>query len=105
MEDIVDILLDEENKDPVVLVDGKGGKIAYEQIAVIPYNGKLYCILKPIDEVNGVADDEAIVFFVNEDDPPTLSVERNALAAMEVFEAYYNLLDAEISKDKRREQQ
>lgn len=43
--DIVDILLDEENKDPIVLTDDKGRKLAFEQIAVIPYDQKLYCVL------------------------------------------------------------
>ena len=66
MVDIYDVLLDEENKEPIVLVDGNGRKTAFEQIAVIPHNEKLYCILKPVDKTENVADDEAIVFFVNE---------------------------------------
>lgn len=100
MEDILDVLLDEGNKDPIVLVDGNGRKIAFEQIAVIPYNEKLYCVLKPIDEIENVADDEAIVFFVDESgEKPELMVETDELVAMQVFEQYYDLLDREIQKD------
>lgn len=99
MVDIYDVLLDEENKDPIVLVDDNGRKTAFEQIAVIPYNAKLYCILKPIDAIEKVASDEAIVFFVDESgEQNALMVETDELTAMEVFEQYYDLLDAEIGK-------
>lgn len=97
MKDIYDILLDEKNKNPIVFVDGNGRKIAFEQIAVIPYNEKLYCILKPIDKIKGIADDEAVVFYVDEEgSEPTLKAETDDLLAMEVFEEYYNLLDEKL---------
>ncbi len=100
MVDIYDVLLDEENKDPIVLVDGNGRKTAFEQIAVIPYNEKLYCILKPVDKIENVADDEAIVFFVDEKgDENVLEVETDEITAMEVFEQYYDLLGKEIRKN------
>ena len=96
--DIVDILLDEENKDPIVLTDDKGRKLAFEQVAVIPYEQKLYCVLKPLDHIDGVADDEALVFYVdegeNEDDDPVLRIEDDELKAIDVFMEYYDLLDA-----------
>lgn len=97
-EDIIDILLDEENKDPIVLTDDKGRKLAFEQVAVIPYEQKLYCVLKPLDHIDGVADDEALVFYVdegeNEDDDPVLRIEDDELKAIDVFMEYYDLLDA-----------
>lgn len=96
--DIIDILLDEENKDPIVLTDDKGRKLAFEQVAVIPYDQKLYCVLKPLDHMDGVADDEALVFYVdegeNEDDEPALRIEDDELKAIDVFMEYYNLLEA-----------
>ncbi len=93
--DIIDVLLDENNKAPIVLVDGNGRKLSFEQIAVIPHNDKLYCVLKPIDKIEGVADDEAIVFFVQEEEgkAPVLMVETDEKVAMDVFDEYYNLLD------------
>lgn len=96
-EDIIDILLDDENRDPIVLVDGCGKKIAFEQIAVIPYDEKLYCVLKPIDHIDHVSDDEAIVFYIDEEEgkEPSLMVETDEAKAMDVFEEYYNLLDEE----------
>lgn len=95
--DIINILLDEDNSDPIILTDENGRKLAFEQIAVIPYDQKIYCVLKPIDYIKGVADDEAIVFYVDEskteNNEPTLRVETDELKALDVFEEYYNLLD------------
>ena len=94
-ETILDILLDDENDEPIVLVDGEGNEVQFEQVAVIPYNDRLYCILKPIDEVEGVEDDEAIVFVIDDDDEenPTLTVESDEKTANAVFDKYYKLLE------------
>lgn len=98
--DILDVLLDEENREPIVLMDANGKKLAFEQIAVIPHNDKIYCVLKPIDHIDNVQDDEAIVFFVHEQagKEPVLMVETDEKVAMEVFDEYYTLLDEEEAK-------
>ena len=94
-EDIIDILLDEDNKDPIVLIDNNGRRLSFEQIAVIPYNDKIYCVLKPIDKIDNIEDDEAIVFYVEEEEgkEPVLMVETDEKTAISVFDEYYNLLD------------
>jgi len=93
--DILDILLDEDNEDPITLYDEAGKAFRFDQVAVIPYEEKLFTILKPIDEVDGVADDEAIVFVVNEreDGSTNLIIETDEALAMRVFDEYYKLLD------------
>lgn len=95
--DILDILLDEDNEDPITLYSDKNKKIQFDQVAVIPLDEKLYAILKPIDEVPGVADDEAIVFSVTDDDNNNtiLQVEQDEAIAIRVFDEYYKLLDEE----------
>ncbi len=102
-QNVIDVLLDENNKDPLVLVDGKGKQLSFEQIAVIPFKEKLYCVLKPIDKIENVNDDEAIVFYVHEEagKEPVLMVETDEKTAMDVFEEYYNLLDEEEKKEKK----
>lgn len=95
--DVLDILLDEENDDDVVLFDSNSNKeIHFEQVAVIPKNQKIYAILKPIDEMENVNDDEAIVFVVDYDEEgrSVLTVETDEKVATEVFDDYYTLLDA-----------
>ena len=92
---ILDILLDEDNEDPITLYDENDKAIRFDQVAIIPMDDKLYAILKPIDEMEGVADDEAIVFYINEDGngDATLDIETDEPVAMRVFDEYYKLLD------------
>ncbi len=103
--DIIDILLDEDNKDPIVLIDNNGRRLSFEQIAVIPYNEKIYCVLKPIDKIDNIKDDEADVIYVDEQEgkEPVLMVETDEKTAINVFDEYYNLLDeAEGKKPKKK---
>ena len=97
---LLDILLDEDNEDPITLYDENDKAIKFDQVAIIPMQNKLYAILKPIDLMEGVADDEAIVFLVNEqgDGEATLEVEGDEAVAMMVFDEYYKLLDKEENK-------
>lgn len=94
---LMDVLLDEDNEDPITLYDEKDKPIKFDQVAIIPMQDKLYAILKPIDELPGVADDEAIVFLVNEmpNGEATLEVETDEPTAILVFDEYYKLLDKE----------
>lgn len=94
---VLDVLLDEDNEEPITLYDEKDKPVRFDQVAIIPLEEKLYAILKPIDEMEGVADDEAIVFLVNEDaeGEATLEIETDEPTAMKVFDEYYKLLDKE----------
>lgn len=91
--DLLDILLDEQDVNPIPMVDEKGECILFEQIAVIPYNEKIYCILKPVNGLE-IAEDEAIVFYVDEEeDDPVLKVEANEEISILIFEEYYDMLE------------
>ncbi len=93
--DLLDILLDQDNKEPIQMIGDKGKVLEFEQVAMIPHKKHLYCILKPISEIQGVADDEAIVFrvCVDEEGESVLRLEENEAVAMKVFMKYYDLLD------------
>ena len=64
--DIYDILLDEENNDTITLYGDDDEPIEFEQIAVVPYDGSIYAILRPIVLFEGMNDDEALVFKIIE---------------------------------------
>ena len=99
--DILDIILDEHNTEPLILQDEKGKQIRFEQVAVIPYNEKIYVILKPIDKIEGVEDDQAIVFLADETKRPTVLVpEQDEKIAIKIFDEYYNLVE-EANKKKK----
>ncbi len=99
---ILDILLDEDNEDPITLYDENDKAIRFDQVAIIPLEEKLYAILKPIDEMQDVADDEAIVFVVNEDEngESILEIETDEPTAIRVFDEYYKLLDKQDANKK-----
>ncbi len=99
--DLLDVLLDENNTAPLYMTDEKGKQLKFDQVAVIPYGEDLlYCILKPITKIDGIADDEAIVFRVDEDanGNATLVVEEDEKIAISVFDQYYSLVEEEEEK-------
>lgn len=97
--DILDILLDKDNRQPISLTDGNGKNIIFEQVAVIPLRGNLYCVLKPITQIEGISDDEAVVFRADEKcGEIVLVVEEDELVAIDVFEKYYDLLEEQMKK-------
>ena len=51
--------------------------------------------MKPLTQLDGIADDEAIVFKVDEDEngEAILRVETNEEIAIAVFDQYYNLVE------------
>ncbi len=102
--DLLDVLLDENNTAPIYMYDETGRQLQFEQVAVIPYGDEddLYAILKPITKLDGIADDEAIVFKVEEDDKgeAVLRVEDKEEIAIAIFDQYYNLLE-EAEKEKK----
>lgn len=97
--DIVDVLLDQDNKEPITLMDDNGKKISFEQVAVIPYRSRgetrLYAVLKPIDKFEEISDDEAVVFYVDVDENGNsfIKLEEDESVARAVFEKYYELLN------------
>ena len=59
----IDALFDEENNDAIILFNEKGEEIAFEQIALIPLE-KTYAILKPIQPMEGLGENEGLVFSI-----------------------------------------
>lgn len=109
MKDLLDILLDKENKDPIVLSYEKGKQVVFEQVAVVPFEidgeKRLYVVLRPISKMKGIADDEAIVFYLDQDENgnTVLQVEEDELIAIDIFDKYYDLLE-ETRKNKKNGQ-
>lgn len=92
----IDMLLDENNTDPIVLYNENNEDVSFEQIALIPIDGQVYAILKPLGDFEGVGEDEALVFTIAEDDgEDVLVVEDREEIIDAVFEEYYAMLAEE----------
>ena len=92
----IEMLLDDDNTDNLILFDENNRETEFEQIAVIPLDERIYAIPKPVTEVVGVNDDEALVFVIEEiDDEDCLVIVDDQKIVDEVFDEYYKLLEEE----------
>ena len=93
----VDALFDEENTDPIYLYSEKGEMIGFEQIALIPLKANTYAILKPIKPMEGLGEDEGLVFEikVDKDEREYLALVVDEKVIDDVFSVYDELCDAE----------
>lgn len=91
--DVFDVLTDPENTAPIIMYNDKGDECEFDQIAVIPMDDGLYCILKPIDFIEGIKENEAVVFEVMCDEPAWLKVVEEEEKACKVFDKYLALLE------------
>ncbi len=92
----VELLLDEHNNDNIKLYDENNNCVEFEQIATIPMDERIFVILKPVTSMENVAEDEAIVFEIQEiDEEDCLVVVTEDKIIDKVFDEYYEMLKAE----------
>lgn len=84
-----------EDEDVVTLFTTDGREIKFLEIAGIAYNSGYYAILQPIELLEGMSDDEALVFRVltdnNGENKYEIELNENIIDA--VFEEYNRLYD------------
>jgi hypothetical protein len=92
----IELLLDENNSENIKLFDDKNNEVEFEQVAIVPIEEKIYAILKPAQKMDGVGDDEALVFTIEEiDDEECLVIEESEEIIDKVFDQYYEMLKDE----------
>ena len=93
MKSVVDILLDPNDESDVLLfVDGK--KVSFSQIANIEYNGELYCFLVPNEPLEGVEEDEGVLFqFVKIDDKLEIEMVKDSYIIDQCYQEYLNMVE------------
>lgn len=67
-EKFVDRLFDENNEEKIYIKDDDGKEIAFEQLAVVDFEENYYAVLLPVTPIEGVDEDEFLIFLINEDD-------------------------------------
>lgn len=86
-------LFDPEDTSNVVLYDENEKPVEFEQIAIIPIKEEVYAVLRPIKKMEGLDEDQAIVFLLdetNEGDEVLSVVDDDAIIDL-VFEEYEKL--------------
>ena len=94
--DIPELTEDEFADDDIVtLLSADGEEIDFVEIAGIAHKGNFYAILQPVELIEGMADDEALVFHVSRDeagnDKFEIVLDDEIIDA--VFKSYNELLD------------
>lgn len=94
---IIDQLLDPNNDENIVLYDEDNNPVEFEQIAIIPKDDSVYVLLAPVTPMEGVGEDEAVVFVIEEDEDgeALLSIVMEDDVIDAVFAEYEALLDEE----------
>ena len=94
MSDREEFVVDEDNEETLVLAGPDGEEIEFVEIAGIALGDKYYCILQPVELLEGMQEDEALVFEVTqgeEDDNFQLVLDDDIID--QVFDEYERLLD------------
>ena len=74
-EKFVDRLFDESNSENIFIKDNDGKEIEFEQVAVVDYKGNFYAMLYPVTKIEGVGEDEAVVFLIDEENDQLVYVD------------------------------
>lgn len=100
--DPIEAILDPQNTENIKLYDENDKATEFEQIALIPLNNSVYVLLKPVDKMEGVADDEAVVFELVDDaeNGDTLHVVMEDETIDLVFNEYKKMIEAEGKDNK-----
>lgn len=89
-----------DDDDIVTLLSATGEEIDFVEIAGIAHEGKFYVILQPVELLEGMSDDEALVFEVTsngEDANYSIVLDDDIIDA--VFAEYEKLLEAANSEE------
>ncbi len=92
--DAIEMLLDDECTDDITLYDENNNPVDFEQIAVIPLEDRLFAILKPVEPLEGVNEDEGIVIEIDEENEDIYTVNEDEIVD-KVFEEYYKMNEEE----------
>ena len=89
-------MFDEDNNDVLILFNERGEEVAFEQVAVIPLD-KTYAILKPVQPLEGMGEDEGLVFSV-EINTETNEEYLTVVTDMDIIDKVFDIYDALVEE-------
>ena len=87
----IEQILDENNTGNIILYDDEHKPIEFEQVALIPYEDRLYAILIPITPMQNVEEGEGVLFELDEE-KQEIKVVNDEKIIDKVLEIYEKLL-------------
>ena len=103
-ENAIDAILDPENGNNIVLLDGNGNEHEFEQVAIVPLLDSIYVILRPFNDPN-VKANEAVVFVIELDEEDLeyyLDVVEDDDVIDAVFDEYTKMYEEEVKKAEEK---
>lgn len=91
-------MVDDED-DIITLISAEGKEIDFVEIAGIAYRGNFYAILQPVELLEGMSENEAIVFKVstNKDGTDSFDIELDDAVINAVYKEYEKLYDDAVA--------
>ena len=104
MDDILGQIGEDEfaDDDTVVLQTPDGEEVEFVEVAGIVHKGEFYAILQPVELLEGMEEDEALVFKVTRDEEGNdhFQIELDDEVITAVFEEYNRLLENATGEDE-----
>lgn len=93
---------DNDDDDIVTLTTASGEEVDFVEVAGIAHKGNFYAILQPVELLDGMDDDEALVFKVtrNKNGEENFQIELDDDIINAVFAEYNRMLDEAIKKGR-----
>lgn len=84
----------EDEDDIIVLVNEEGEEVEFVEIAGIAYRGSFYAVLQPVEMLEGMGEDEALVFKVTkgENNEDNFEIEIDEAIIKAVYDEYLKLI-------------
>lgn len=92
---------------PIVeLIDEDGRTVRFEHVCTVPYEGDEYVLLSPLDEVEGVEDDEVVILRIEpgEDEDAYVGIEDEELLDA-VFDQYMKMAEEEDEDEEDEDEE
>ena len=95
-----------DDDDVVTLLSANGEEIDFVEIAGIAYRGNFYAVLQPVELIDGIGEEEALVFKVTKgkSGEDNFEIEIDETIVQAVYDEYLKLLaDLDASADKKKD--
>ena len=92
--DPIDVILDDENDDNIVLYN-EDEPLEFQQVCVVEFEKKQYCMLRPVEQLEDIKDNQALVFSIEceKNGNKFLQIINDDNLLDKIFKMYYDKLD------------